>query len=310
MFAGQDTITQDRVAIKFESIQVSHPQLLTETKVYKSLRSAFGFPELKWSGVANDYNAIVIQLMDKTLEDLFQKCHSRFSLKTVLMLGDQMLSRVEFFHNMGFIHRDIKPENFMIGFGNQSKNLYLLDFGLSKGYIGLKFDDQRSISGTVRYISVNTHMGIEVSRRDDLESIGYVLLYLLKGNLPWQDITADSKKQKLDLILQKKIIGLESFCQDIEPEFLEYLTLVNKLSFDDKPDYSYYRMIFRNLFIKKGYVYDYVYDWTEMEPKNKTLGNTKSHLDIVKSKLEIFPSFMSVPKIDISSKNLSPCTLR
>ena len=152
---------------------------------------------MHWYGQEGDYNVMVLDLLGPSLEDLFNYCKRRFTLKTVLMIADQMLSRIEYVHSRDFIHRDIKPDNFLIGTNsknsgkNDSSTVYIIDFGLAKKFRDSKtgkhipYRDGKELTGTARYASVNTHLGIEQARRDDLESIAFVLLYFLKGSLPW-----------------------------------------------------------------------------------------------------------------------------
>jgi len=185
---------------------------------------------VRWYGVEGDYNAMVMDLMGKSLEDLFNDSKRKFSLKTVLMLADQILCRIEIIHTKCFIHRDIKPDNFLIGRGVRRSMVYAIDFGLAKLYRDPRthqhvgYREQRSLTGTARYASVNAHLGIEQSRRDDLEAIGYVLLYFLKGSLPWQGLNAATKTQKYHRIMEcKRDTPLEELCKGFPGKIYHYI---------------------------------------------------------------------------------------
>ncbi len=122
-----------------------------------------------------------------------------------------MIGRVEHVHSRSFIHRDMKPENFVMGIGKYCNKLYIIDFGLAKRYrdartrVHIAYREDKNLTGTARYASVNAHLGIEQSRRDDLESLGYVIMYFMRSNLPWQGLKAATKKQKYERISQKKL---------------------------------------------------------------------------------------------------------
>ncbi|XP_040952380.1 casein kinase 1-like protein 9 isoform X1 [Gossypium hirsutum] len=255
-----------------ESAKTKHPQLYYESKLYMLLQGGMGIPHLKWFGVETDYNVMVIDLLGPSLEDLFNYCNRKLSLKTVLMLADQMINRLEYMHSRGFLHRDIKPDNFLMGLGRKANQVYVIDYGLAKKYRDLQthkhipYRENKNLTGTARYASVNTHLGIEQSRRDDLESLGYVLMYFLRGSLPWQGLKAGTKKQKYDKISEKKVsTPIEVLCKSYPSEFVSYFHHCRSLRFEDKPDYSYLKRLFRDLFIREGYQFDYVFDWTVLK---------------------------------------------
>ncbi|GAA5986435.1 hypothetical protein JCM10908_003754 [Rhodotorula pacifica] len=269
IYLGVNIISGEEVAIKLESVKAKHPQLEYEAKVYKTLAGGVGVPFVRWFGVECDYNAMVLDLLGPSLEDLFNFCNRKFSLKTSLLLADQLISRIEYIHSRNFIHRDIKPDNFLMGIGKRGNQVNVIDFGLAKKYrdpkthLHIPYRENKNLTGTARYTSINTHLGVEQSRRDDMESLGYVLMYFLRGSLPWQGLKAATKKQKYDRIMEKKMTTpTEYLCRGFPNEFAIYLNYCRSLRFDDKPDYSYLRKLFRDLFVREGFQYDYVFDWS------------------------------------------------
>lgn len=272
LYLGVNIQSGEEVGIKLEPVKTKHPQLHYESKLYMLLQGGTGIPHLKWFGVQGDYNVMVIDLLGPSLEDLFNFCNRKFTLKSVLMLADQLLNRVEYMHSRGFLHRDIKPDNFLMGLGRKANQVYIIDYGLAKKYRDLQthkhipYRENKNLTGTARYASVNTHLGVEQSRRDDLESLGYVLMYFLRGSLPWQGLKAGNKKQKYDKISEKKMLTpVEVLCKSYPSEFISYFHYCRSLRFDDKPDYSYLKRLFRDLFIREGYQFDYVFDWTALK---------------------------------------------
>lgn len=284
IYEAETIRTHRPVAVKFELLTASIPQLSYESKLYSILAGGPGIPQVRWFGQTENRNALVIDLLGKSLEDLLQMFKRRLSLKTVLMLADQMLCSLEFIHNKNFIHRDIKPDNFLMGTGQNSNILFLIDYGLAKKYrdpnthVHVEYAEGKSLTGTARYASIGALHGFEQSRRDDMESLGYVLIYLLKGSLPWMGLDASTRELKYEKILKmKKEIPVEELCHGLPKEFAQYLIKVKRLKFTDKPRYAKYRALFRNLFISSGYKYDYFYDWSTVMKTHSTprikLGN-------------------------------------
>jgi len=275
IYHGTHLQTGEEVAVKLEKAKTKHPQLHYETKLYRLIQGV-GIPRVHCSGTEGDYNIMVMDLLGHSLEDLFNMCNRKFSLKTTLVLADQMLVRVELLHSKSFVHRDIKPDNFLIGTGKKRNLVHMIDFGLAKMYRDLKthkhisYKGNKLLTGTARYASVNTHLGIEQGRRDDIESLGYVLMYFLRGSLPWQGLHATNKKHKYDLISEKKMsTPVEVLCQGFPQEFTIYLNYARSLRFDDEPDYAYLRKLFQELFKRKGFTFDMVFDWNQLDGKRR-----------------------------------------
>ncbi|XP_078428144.1 casein kinase 1-like protein 12 [Wolffia australiana] len=269
LYLGTNIQTNEEVAIKLERVKSRHPQLHYESKLYRIFQGGTGIPSVRWFGVELDYNILVMDLLGPSLEDLFTFCNRKLSLKSVLMLADQMINRIEYIHSKSFLHRDIKPDNFLMGLGRRANQVYIIDFGLAKKYRDtsthqhIPYKENKSLTGTARYASMNTHLGIEQSRRDDMESLGYVLMYFLRGSLPWQGLKAGNKKQKYEKICEKKVnTSIEALCRGYPPEFASYFHYCRNLAFEEKPDYMYLKRLFRDLFIREGFQFDYVFDWT------------------------------------------------
>ena len=274
IFEGTDIFDNSSVAIKLEHNSVKYPQLLFEAKLLKSIPGT-GIPVMHWFGIAGEYNAMVMDLLGQNLEDLYNYCAKNFSLKTILMITIQMIERLKHVHDNHYIHRDIKPENFLIGKDSTAKTIYLLDFGLAKRYrdeythIHIPLKENRNLTGTARYASCNAHNGLEQSRRDDMESIAYVILYFFRKKLPWQGLKCKDKNEKHAKIKEIKMsMTPEKLFEGLPQEFADYLTFVKKLGFEDEPAYKNYIQMFNRLFKAKEFEMDYIYDWVTV--KNNT----------------------------------------
>lgn len=267
-----NTNTQEQFAVKLEYLDIHRPQLYSEAKVLSHLQNQqdpalIGFPKFYYYTSAQDFTLMVMELLGPSLEEMMNLCNKKFSLKTVLMLGDQMLARIQNLHRYGFLHRDIKPENFLLGAGQSNETVYMIDFGLSKKFWKkegqhIPFKEGKKLTGTAKFASLFTHLGFEQSRRDDLESLGYIMVYFLKGSLPWQNIKGKDKEEKYQKIKEKKCsLSLEELCEGLPQEILSFLKHSRKLGFEDEPNYEYLRKLLRELIEKEKFLYDFEYDW-------------------------------------------------
>ena len=297
------------------------PQLKTESKIYQSLLNIQaddisgakplgqddvpGVPKFYGVGELPDCYYMIIDFLGPNLLELFNYCGcKKFTISTICLIALQALNRIENLHKHHYIHRDIKPENFLIGIHEKSNIIYLIDFGLSKRYKNPKthqhipYREGRALTGTARYVSINTHLGIEQSRRDDLESIGYMLIFFLKGVLPWQGLK--NCNEKYTRIMEKKLqIPTEILCYGLPDEITYYLNYCKSLRFEDRPDYDYLRGLFIKLLGTCNTIYGLTkemlkFDWCFEDPatsiwpifnkKNKGINASNINSSLIKDK--------------------------
>ncbi|ORX60415.1 kinase-like protein [Hesseltinella vesiculosa] len=294
LYEGINLLNNHQVAIKFEPRKSDAPQLRDEYRSYKILAGLPGIPHTYYFGQEGLHNILVLDLLGPSLEDLFDMCNRRFSVKTVAMLAKYMISRAESVHERNLIYRDIKPDNFLIGRPGtkQANTIFMIDFGMAKQYRDPKtkqhipYRERKSLSGTARYMSINTHLGREQSRRDDLEALGHVFMYFLRGALPWQGLKAATNKQKYERIGDKKQTTLiQDLCEGFPLEFSLYMQYTRQLAFEQTPDYDYLRGLFTKVLQQLGDGDDGVYDWQllndgkgwEVRKKEPTTRMHKTH---------------------------------
>jgi serine/threonine protein kinase len=248
----------DEVAIKSTSDPAKVSDLENEYRMYLNIGDAVGFPAVFDLSCEADQSFLTMELLGKSIATLLRESKPHFSMKTVLMLIDQMLARVEFIHHKGILHRDLKPSNFLMGRGSKSNQVYLVDFGLATRYTrdGIGY---RSFVGTSSFASINSQIGMAVSRRDDLESLGYVFVYMATGSLPWRFCASPSRSS--DIASAKLSVSPADLCLGLPDEFQRYMEAVRNLEYDEMPDYAGYRKLFRQLFQHLQFEYDYKYDW-------------------------------------------------
>jgi len=275
-----DVQTGESFAAKIEDSSCKYPQLHLEYKVYKSMAKYNGFPRVHWRGepslilgstnTSKSYNVMIMDLLGPSLEKLYTSCGRRFEIKTVCMIGIQLINRIECLHAEGFLHRDIKPDNFLIGSDDRSSKdgsvIHMIDLGLTKLYRPhgkhIPFQDGKRLTGTPRYASVNTHKGIEQSRRDDCESMCYLLIYFLLGRLPWQGLKGSNNVKKYQNIqFSKCSLTAEELCKDLAPEFAELLTYCRGLKFEEEPSYRYMKKLMQLCCKREAHKIDWRFSW-------------------------------------------------
>ena len=264
----------EHFALKFEDINSNSNLLESEASIMNYLKGP-NIPNVRSYGTSGNYNILIMQLMGKSLEDLIN-IRKTFPLKTVCLIGYQMITVLEYIHNKHIVHRDLKPDNFVMGLNELAKYVYLLDFGLAKKYRSsttLKhypLINKKKLTGTARYASINALRGYEQSRRDDLESAGYVLMYFLRGSLPWQGIPGKNKDERYKKILQKKEeTSAHELCKDFPEEFEKYIDYTRNMEYEEDPDYERLKEYFKNIIEEKNENFDYIYIWSTEEEKKQ-----------------------------------------
>ena len=275
IYLGINKITKEKVAIKIEERNKIEKYLETECFFLFSLRG-HGIPKVISFGHNKEYDILVMPLLGKSVHEI-QKCKNyNFEFKDICLLGIQIIERIQWVHSQKIIHRDIKPDNFLIGL-NDPNIIYLIDFGLSKKYRSsitgnhIKYSKVKNFVGSLRYASINALKLREQSRRDDLESIGYMLIYLIKGRLPWDNIRVDNKRSSyLKLSLYKKNLSPEILCSNLPKEFSDYIRYVKNLNFEDDPDYNYLKSLFQIMLKKQGIIENKIFfSWINEKNINK-----------------------------------------
>ncbi|KAH9411769.1 protein kinase [Ordospora pajunii] len=268
IYVGENMATSQKVAVKLEK-KSQYGQLKHEYAVYKMLGShstpkVYEYGKILYESVY--VNGMVMELLGKSLEQLFAGTSRQFSMKTVLMLGERMVDSIEYLHHRNYVHRDIKPDNFV--FDIHGERLYLIDYGLAKEFRNpatfkhREIRTDKSLTGTARYASLRTHQGYEQSRRDDLESVGFCMVYFLKGRLPWQGLKAKTKQEKYDKIREsKESISLYELCMGLPKEIHSFCFYVRNLGYEDMPNYAYLKALLSDALRQRGMRSDGAYDW-------------------------------------------------
>ena len=293
VYLGQTIENNQYVALKVEQRKIVKPILESEAFLLYSI-AGLGIPEVKSFGKVKNYNILVEPLLGKSLFDIFAENHKEMPIEDVCLIGKQVIDRIQWVHSKYIVHRDIKPDNFLIG-KKDPNVIYLIDFGLSKKYRSsttnkhIRFGFTGKLTGTVRFASANALRGGEQSRRDDIESIGYMLVYFLKKKLPWQGVTGKRKMERyLKIYKMKKNTSPEDLCSGLFPEMVEYITYAKKLEFEQEPDYNYLRKLFSKMIKRVHNTKDIlVFSWIKLTdlPNLKNPINPASRRDSPQSRI-------------------------
>ena len=274
IYSGINILNKEKVAIKIEKRNIMNKYLESECYTLFSLNN-IGIPKVLSFGHNKEYNILVMPLLGKSLLDIFISNNLNYEFKDICLIGIQVIERIQWIHSRKIIHRDIKPHNFLIGL-NDPYLIYLIDFGLSKKFQStktgkhIKMSELKKFTGSITFASANSLRLLEQSRRDDLESLGYMLIYLMKGNLPWQKIKVDNKKESYLKVAQiKKYYTPEKLCRDLPKEMAEYMRYVKNLKFEEEPNYAYLRNLFVRMMEKQGFEEGtYFFSWVNLNTLN------------------------------------------
>ena len=270
VYKGKNIQNNKLVAIKVEKLNITRPSVESEGYILASIKGT-GIPELLSLGKVKTYTVLVEPLLGQNLFDIFIQKGKQFALEEMCMIAIQVLDRIQLVHSHYIIHRDIKPDNFLIG--REDPNIiYLVDFGLSKKYRSsttkrhVQFRNTGKLTGTIRFSSPNALRGGEQSRKDDLISIGYMIIYFMRKKLPWQLINIENEMDRYIAIYRmKKNIKPEELCRFLPDEMAEYMRYVQNLKFEDNPDYKYLKGLFKSILIKMDKNYDkLLFSWIKV----------------------------------------------
>jgi serine/threonine protein kinase len=267
VYKGKDIKRKISIALKVEELNKKRKtsKLQIEHKIYKILHKneVQNIPKIYEFIKTKKFHIMNMKLLGESLDVLFERYDRRFDLPTTLKLGINMIDIMKDLHKSGIIHRDIKPNNFMMGRKDPGK-LYVMDFGLSKQFMKgnkhIKPTTGRNLVGTARYAGLNVHYGIEPARRDDMESIGYMLVYFMKGRLPWQGLKKDEKTKQLDKIKEVKMsTKVDKLCLGLPQCFSMFLKYIKSCGFYDEPDYDYMKELFISTAREKNIELEYMW---------------------------------------------------
>jgi len=318
VFSAKNVISQELVALKIQKKTQMLVDLEKEAYYLFQLKG-IGIPKIISYGHSGKYKILVEELLGKSLEQLFienKKKPKRLRLKDMIMAGLQIINRIEFIHSKNILHLDIKPNNFLVGNPDNSL-IYIIDFGFAKKYRSsrtgkhVKFSKNSYFAGNLKYSSINTMKGIMPSRRDDLESIGYMLIYLYRQKLPWDKIICKNKIEFSQKIFDiKKIIPLKLLCEDLPKEMVEYMKYIRGLKFEEEPNYNYLTNILETILEKMDIANDFNFSWINYSLTRKmTISPNKVICKIIRKKMSPFSRKINLrPLIEDRINNINEKT--
>ncbi|KPI83858.1 putative protein kinase putative casein kinase I [Leptomonas seymouri] len=273
VYAAVQTSNNEVVAVKMEK-NTRNSFLFHEARVMQDIQKTptkdgiSGIAMLKYFGQEGDYRVLIMSLHGASLEDFHEKL-GHFSLKTTVMLADQMLSRLEYIHSVGYVHRDLKTDNFLVGKGSFSNRIFMIDFGLSSKYIGSdgkhrEMSTGKYFLGTSRFASLRTHQGYSQSRRDDLEQLVYIMIYMYRGRLPWSGLNIkDPVVKELKVGQIKAELSYSQICAKCPQEFEHLLFYARNMEFCEEPQYDMCHALLQSVLdsMSPPESMDYVFDW-------------------------------------------------
>ena len=292
IYKAQLINTNKFYAIKFEDMNQSQ-YILEKESYYLSYLNIPQIPKFRAFGYFGSYIILIMELLGKSLDKILsENSYSKLSLRCVCNIAYQLISILEIIHAFSLIHCDLKPENIAIGEGERSNYIYLIDFGLSREYRDYKtkkhfpFVENKVLNGNARYSSINALDGGTQSRKDDLESLGYLIIYLVLGKLPWQGYVSHSNDDKYYKIKEiKKQTTPEQLCNGLPMQFKDYLNYTINLKYEEEPNYDYLKNLFISVLEQKGHKFDFFYDWN----KGKQYKIKNYNLNSYKKKANIYP---------------------
>jgi len=285
IYTGIEINTKEKVVFKLKQ-KTSHDSyyILQEGLIYKELKGIKRIPKLYTAGEQGNYNILITELLGESLKMLLKSVGEKFSLATTLKISIQVLNIIEEIHKKGFVLRYLKPGNMVIGRGENKDYIYLIDFEIAKKYIKygehILYKVDKRIKGNRDFISLNTHLGKEISRRDDIESLGYNLIYFMKGKLPWSHLY-DSRL----ILFQKMKTSIDELCEGLPEEFEEFINYSKELKFEQEPDYKYLKELLIKAGEKNGIDINKVkYDW---DIKNEEIKEKEEKMNKIEEEKEV-----------------------